>query len=219
VFDATLAQIRANPRLRLGLWLILLILWVYGILLLDERRDADREEYARLDLKVRRAALDSEAQGWIPQAERLRVLRTNLESQVWQAPSPSLARATYQDWLNRMFSDGGATRLQLAVTLVEDRPPESADAATARSEGATPANRRPRDLWQVRGKASFDFTPQSLLKVLTLLSENDRRNVIEALVVRRDPVPRVELTVSASFQKNDAAAPAASPPAPQQGKI
>ena len=219
LFDTILAQIKANPRLRFGLWLILLILWVYGILLLDERRDAEREDYRRLDLRARRATLDAGAQNWAEQAERLRVLRTNLESQVWQAASSSLARATYQDWLNRLFSDAGATRLQMTVTLVEERPPVAGDAATTRAETAGDSNRKPRDLWQVRTKAAFDFTPQSLLKILTLLAENDRKSVIESLIVRKDPIPRVELTLSAFFQKNDAATPAANPAAASQSKI
>ena len=60
-------------------------------------------------------------------------------------------------------------------------------------------------MWQVKTKAGFDFTPQSLLKLLTLLAENDQKCVIEALVVRKDPAPRVEITVSAYFQKSEAA--------------
>jgi hypothetical protein len=56
-------------------------------------------------------------------------------------------------------------------------------------------------LWKVRAKLEFDFTPPGLMNLLKQITVNPQQVVVESLNIRKEPVPRVDMVLVANFQK------------------
>jgi len=191
---ALLAGVKANPRLRLGLWLIVGIVWLYGLLLLrDETRHAASEHQA-LAKKVARIQAQAKQTEWMERVEPARALQLELESRLWRESTIGLAQAGFQDWLNQAVQQASLTRSVVTVAAQEESPPEKSAA------GATEAN-LDGGIWKVSAKVGFDFTPKGLYALMGRLAEHDKRIVVEALVIRGAPSPRAEMVLVAHFQK------------------
>lgn len=181
-----LAGIRANPRLRLGLWLILGIAWFYGILLLrDQARDAAtaHQSTARKMARIQAQAGQDE---WLARVGPARALQLELENSLWHESTIGLAQAAFQDWLNQTIQQSGLIRPAVSMAAQEENSAETGP---------------DQPLWKVSAKISFDFTPQSLYALLERIEGNDKQIVVETLVIRGAPVPRAEMLLSAPFQK------------------
>ena len=197
MMDDFLSQLRTNSRLRWGLALILGIGWLYGVLVL---RDSLQEQSQRL-----RAATQSIARiktqlaqpEWASRAVAARAMGVQLDGRLWQAATPGLAQAAFQDWLSSTMVKSATTGPQVTVALVEDAPTNLATSATP-PEGTSAT---PTDLWKIKAKLNFDFNAATLLDFLARMENNDKQIVVSTLVVRKEPAPRVELEVVAYFQK------------------
>lgn len=186
-FSSLLIQVRANRRLRMGLWAVLAILWLAAIL---DARDRVPQAADALRVEARKLARAEALVGqtdWMQRAQQARALRVEEESRLWQAASAGLAQASFQDWLGQTLLTAGATRPAVTVAAVE-------------GDAAGPA-KMPDDLWAMRAKAEFDFDPKALDALLTKLAQHEKPTVVESLLIRREPVPRVELVLVAHFLK------------------
>lgn len=192
-----LAEIRANPRLRWGLWLIAGILWLYAILVL---RDVYREQsgrYASLLKKVATVQVQAGQKEWLDRVDPATLMKVQLESRLWQSGTVGLAQAAFQDWLNQALAQTAVSRP--AVTLAADdyKPP------ARKADGATNDSAReaaPEGLWKVKAKVEFDFNPQSFTAFMARVGSHDRQIAVESLTIRKEPIPRVEAVLTAYFQ-------------------
>ncbi len=197
MMDDFLSQLRVNARLRWGLALILGIGWLYGVLVL---RDSLQEQTVRLRAATQAIArLNAQlAQPeWTSRAVAARALGVQLDGRLWQAATPGLAQAAFQDWLSSTMVKSATTGPQVTVALVEDAAPNLATSATP-PEGAGAI---PPDLWKIKAKLTFDFNAATLLDLLARMENNDKQMVVGTLTVRKEPSPRVEMEVVAYFQK------------------
>jgi hypothetical protein len=189
-----LASIKANPRLRLGFWLVLGIAWLYAILLLRDETGHAASEHQALAKKVARIEAQAGQVEWIKRVEPARALLLQQENRLWRESTIGLAQAAFQDWLNQAVQQANLTRPMVTVAAQEESTPEKK--ATDAKE-AEPNS----DIWKVSAKASFDFTPKNLYALLARLSAHEQQIVIETLVIRGIPVPRAEMLLVAYFQK------------------
>ena len=81
-FDRLWETLRANPRLRLGLWLIGFILWGYGLLLLDEHLQAARADYTAAAARHARALAVAADTAWPQRLRAVRALEAQIESRL-----------------------------------------------------------------------------------------------------------------------------------------
>lgn len=180
--------LRANPRLRLGLWLIGFILWGYGLLLLDEHLQVARADYTATAARHARALDVAADTAWPDRLRAVRALEAQIDSRLWREASPGLAQATFQDWLGGAMRGANFTNPLLAVSVHE----EQLDAAA--QPGAAV-------MWKTRARLSGDFTPTGLAAFLKILAEHDKAIVVESLVVKGSAgKPRAELSLAAYFQ-------------------
>ena len=93
------AGLKANARLRVGLWLILVIVWVYLLLLLRDVTQATVGEFQATAKKSARVEAQAKQKEWIARAEPMRTMQIELEDRLWRASTVGLAQATFQDWL------------------------------------------------------------------------------------------------------------------------
>ena len=192
VFDRFLAELRNNARLRVGVALILAVLWVYAILLLRDARDAAVGEYRNASVKLARLQAVEQQADWGERLNAAKTLQAEIESRLWRGATLGLARASFQDFLGQQMRQAGITRPSVAMGTADEE---------SRSEGAQTGLTD--DLWKVKAKLVFDFNPLSFNKLFVQLANHPHRVVVESLHVTKEPVPRVEAVLLAYFQKPD----------------
>lgn len=208
-----LNQLRTNPRLRMGLVLIIAIAWLYGVLTLRDEVKAQNQRFRASNLAIGRLQAQLAEPEWTSRAPAARALAVQLESKLWQAPTPGLAQAAYQDWVTITMVKAGITSPQVTVSVVEEAAGSNAGApadATATPDALA-------DLWKLKAKLYFEFNPPALMDFLATMENNDRQTVVRTLTIRKEPTPRVEMELIAYFQKQKPAngatgTPAAMPP-------
>ncbi|HET9579615.1 MAG TPA: hypothetical protein VFP44_17410 [Usitatibacter sp.] len=189
------ADLAANHRLRWGVWAIVAILWIYGILVL---RDAARAERAAAEQASRRiAALEQVAaeRDWPARWRSAEDVRQKLEGRLWHAGTLGLAQAAFQDWLNETVQQAGVRKPVVAVAAQEDSSTRAVPGAASTEPAAAP------DLWKTTARVAFDFEPAALYRFLQRLASNDKAVVVESLTIRGTPGGRVEMGLVAWFQK------------------
>lgn len=193
-FTPFLTEIRVNPRLRLGLWLIIGIAWIYCLLLLRDEVQRATNEHQAFAKKVARTLAQAGQNEWLERAESAQAAQLQHESRLWREGTIGLAQASFQDWLNLAMQQSGLTKPVVTVAAQE----ESASEKSAAGAKATDAGS---NLWKVTAKLNFDFTPKNLYELMGRLVGHERQIVVETLVIRSVPAPRAEMLVVAYFQK------------------
>lgn len=99
--DSLRRELQGNQRLRLGIWLILLIFGYYLCMVLADYQQGLTEEYQDITEKsVRLAALLEQAE-WPERARGAKAALVQLEAKLPTADSPGLAQANVRTWLDR----------------------------------------------------------------------------------------------------------------------
>lgn len=193
------AELKANPRLRWGAWLVAGILWFYGVLVLRDEANAGAVSLQQASRQQARArALLSEPE-WTPRLEQARSQQLALEQRLWRESTVGLAQAAFQDWLTIALQQAGAAKPQVNV---------------AAQEAAAGEARALADTWKVTGRVSFEFDPNALHALLARIASHEKLVVVESLMARNAPGGRVELMLVAHFVK---AGPVAAAPATKAG--
>lgn len=192
--------LRANPRLRWGMWLVGFILWIYGLLLLDEHVAAARADYSAAGARHARALAVAAETVWPDRLRAVRAAEARIDSRLWREPSPGLAQAAFQDWLGLAARGANLANTTLAVSVHEEPFDPSAAGSTT--------------MWRARARLGANFAPAALAAFLKAVAENERAISVESLVVRGSAMPpRVEFTLAALFQPPAGDAPAERAPA------
>lgn len=194
-----LAELKANPRLRWGLWGIVGVCWLYGILELRDDIQNKGDTYRALSKKTARIKEVATQEEWLSRRTDAQALRINMESRLWRENTIGLAQATFQDWLNQLTQQANLAKAQLAVAAQEGEGIGGKDQAGAESTFG---------LWKVSAKLSFDFNPQSFYPLLTRIATHEKKLVMESLTIRSTPSPRVELLLVAYYLKPGSDVPA-----------
>lgn len=193
MLDNFLNQLRNNPRLRWGVILIVGITWLYGILLLRETLQEQEQEHRAAAQSISRLRAQLAQPEWIERVAPARDMAMQLEGRLWQAPTSGLAQAAFQDWLNAAMIKAGVARPQITVTVLDE-----AGTNNQNQDSGTPP---PSDLWKIKAKLSFDFSPATLLDFMGRIEGNEKQIITGALNVRKEPAPRVEMELFSYFQK------------------
>lgn len=180
-------ELRANPRLRMGLALALALVLVVVLndwrVAIGERGRAVGREQARLEATAERARDTA----WSQRAQEARAAREKFEASLWQAGSVGAAEAMFVDWMNREMGAAKVNNLNvIAASLPGGNTPGQAAIGPTLPAGTA----------LMRLSVSFEFAPGVVERVLDRLAQTDRYLVVEGLTVRRRPLARVEMVVS-----------------------
>ncbi len=176
-----LNELRANTRLRLGIWLIVFILLLYGVLRLNDYQKNLSKQYetARQQLyKLETVASETHWQKRQTEAEKLKI---DLETQLWQASSQGLARADFQSWLSI-----AVRRVKLVKTRMKVEDIEVLDGKPT--------------LWKVSARIDGTFQAEPLTALLRDIANNKEVIVVDHLDIPARGSKRFSLQVSAYFQ-------------------
>jgi hypothetical protein len=197
VIKQFLAEFRANWRLRMLLAGALAVLWVYLVIDLRELAIAKTQQYIGLERQIAKTRLQANQADWPKRLESIQLMQVELEGRLWQNSTPGLAQAAFQDWLTQATIRASLGRPAVTMLAVD----EKTDGGTPDGGAANPAPPIASQLWKVRAKVEFDFTPPGLMNLLRQIAMNPQQVVIESLNIRKEPVPRVDMLLVANFQK------------------
>ena len=175
-------ELAANPRLRLGVWVIAAILLFYWVAIVQpERRALAVDEYAdtasRLASSERVMARRDEWPGLRAAAEES---DQALQRSFWRADTEGLARAGLQETLEKIVAD-----LDVRNVAIES----GASRPVPEVEG----------LWQVQARLTANYSAGTELKLLHALATHPSKLVVDRMDLVRGRQPRVFLIVSAHF--------------------
>lgn len=197
--NALLAELKANPRLRMGLWVIVGVLWFYGVLALRDEVQRNNDSYVALSKRVARTQETAAQSEWPNRLGDTKSLQLNMESRLWRENTIGLAQATFHDWLNQLAQQASLAKVQLLVAAQDEESAKEAAGSDGGKEHITSS------LWKVSAKFSFDFNPQSFYPLMSRMTGHEKKVIVESLVIRSTPAPKAELLLVAYFLKPAAA--------------
>ncbi len=192
-----IAEFKASPRLRWGVWGIVGILWLYGILELRDEVGRLGEAYRAVNRNFARTQSIAGQSEWTARLAEARTAQAGLEKLLWRESTVGLAQATFHDWVIQSAQQAGASRPQLTVSMQEEAA--AGVAAAGAGSGSARSSSVP-GLWKASARLSFDFSPQTLYALLGRIASHEKRVVVESMTIRSSPSPRAELVLVAYFQ-------------------
>ena len=175
--DDLLSQLKSNTRLRFGVFAIIALLWLYGVLVMHDALSQQKKSYSDQSERTDRIKQVAREHEWLERAKVSKATLNHDEQLLWKNTSFGLAQATIQDALKKSLLDAGVTNPSVQMSDLQE------------------SSSLPADIWQVRGKISFPFKPQSLNAWIQNIQKQTPRIVIDSLHIYRSPVPRVEAVV------------------------
>ena len=188
-----IAQIRSNPRLRIGLTLIAGIIWLSLLLDLRDENHSLLDKYQQTVAQLARYNSQQKQTQWLQRAQDAKDVLEAAEARTWQEPTLGLAQAELRDWLLHQLLESKAAFYTVKVSESAD------DKGSKDGKGDTPA-----DLVHVRATLEFNTDAAALDKFLAALAIGDHQIAVENLSVKQ---PRTSMTV-ATWYKLPPAAPA-----------
>lgn len=190
ILNDLIAQVRANSRLRIGLWLIVAIIWSYGLLELEQHNNNLAKTAATLGQHLTRAESQSKELEWPERQEQARKRLSDYERLLWTGQTQNLALAAIQNRLVDVMAMVGSKQPQIVAEIVDIK----SETTKASSAGAP---KLPADIGLIRAKISFDFAPGTYYRFLSALYQTPQNLIIESAFIRGMPTPRAELTILA----------------------
>lgn len=187
-----LNQIRVNSRLRMGIWLILGICWLYGVLELRDYLQDVRDKHRAALENVSRMRVQKSQTEWLTRVEQAKAMAAHMESRLLQASSSGLAQAVFEDWIRSSLTDAGVSQPQIKVVVVDE-----ANQADDDSKALPPDS----DLWKVRANLSFVINPENLVSLVSKIEFSERQVAFETLKIRSETVPQVEMQLVAYVKR------------------
>ena len=186
-----LDELRGNPRLRIGLVAVGVLVWLLGLQQLSDGLDAARAELAQSSEELQRLRTLRGEQHWPAFRDQAQTRLADYRSLAWREESEGRMQAMLQDWLREQLATAGLQPRELAVTVL---PPRAAPAAGDKRQAELPA-----DMRLARARLSFDFKPDTLHQLLAALAASHRWIWVSRLAVENDNRRTVELELEALF--------------------
>ncbi len=173
-------ELRQNPRLRIGLGIIVALLLTYGLSRLHVYEKQLQQNYQEVTGRWQQLKEVAGQTQWANHAQQAVVLREQLEQQLWQANTKGMAQAVLQTWLQEeiFFAQIKDAGLKMQTTLSVPKYP---------------------NLWQISAELQADFEPKTLQKLLLAIEGYEKLTVVERLEIRYASRSRMTLGVTAYF--------------------
>jgi hypothetical protein len=166
MFSQLLTELRQNIRLRVGVWLIIVILMSYTILRLNDYNKRLYQEYQEAAIHLNHLQTVANQTYWEERSQQALNSRYHLEGRLWEASTKGLAQATFQKWLNTQLTKA---KIDENVNLKVDRAKDVANVA---------------NVWQVTAKLEANFEAKNFNLLLAALTKNLQLTTIERLNIR-----------------------------------
>ncbi len=181
VFQELRTQLRENHRLRLGVWLILLVLVFYLALLLQDLNSDMQSQYQDYANKLHRLEEVADEQKWRERSQAAKNFWTDELKKIPIIESQGMAIAGVENRLRSMLPSIGTTKPQLKIDQFR-------------------AITNPPGIMQLTAKIDGAFVPQHFIPLLYDLEEMEQKGKVAELRITRDRRSEFELTYVLYFQ-------------------
>lgn len=179
VLQSALAEVRDNPRLRLGLIAVLAIVWLYALLWWRDVQVDQRDQLAGMHEQADRLRPFERAEAtWQARLVDARQLTAGMQTYLWEARSRSLAEAAFRDWLQSRAQSAGLAVRELTVRIQDGEPTavQTPDAAA----GSGPP-------FSVRARLVASFAPAAGVSLLLAVHSNKQHVGVQRMQFRNAP--------------------------------
>lgn len=174
------SELATNPRLRLGLVAVGIILIVSGLLWLGEQRNMAAAELAREQARHARLVSLADSDVWQQRRNDLASDRDRFVERFWRAPSQGQAQAEFQAWLMEQAGDYEFERLNISLV------------------GMGPVAGAP-EIWQVAMRLRARLDGDALAGLLEDLASHHQLVTVRSLRVQGGRRQRFDLETVAWF--------------------
>ena len=174
----------SNERLILmlgGAGILIVLSGLYGFWIMAAHM---REQLATSRTNLARLQAEATGDAWPKRLETTQTLKTQLSLRLWDAPTPGLAEAGFENWLRTHFNLPGGEPQQIQIT----RSP-----ADGRDGQANPTLA---GLQRMTAKVVAPFDQSIIVGVLADAAESDKLIVVDRLIVRAGTNSRLEMDIS-----------------------
>ena len=172
----TREQWRSNERLRFGVYIIIAIIWLYGILVLRDSVAAKREGWLAAETRIVRSRAIANSGDWANRASEVKAATSDFETLLWKEGSLGLAQAAVQESINRALAGGGLIVRQAKVSVSDS--PLAADMP---------------EIVPIRARVLVDFRPAAvnvwLASMARDVGEKKPAIMVESMSIRGAPAP------------------------------
>jgi len=172
-------ELQQNTRLRMGVWLIVIIGLVYLALVQSDRLTEAYNEFADQLQQLDRVESVQTGSDWADELAAEKALAEDLSGELWKAESQGLAQASLQASLDNIISD-----LNLGNARI-------------RSGVMQPAAELP-DVWQIQAQLEGRYRAGAELQLLYAIATHPEKLTIDRLDLSRQN-SRLVVLVSAYF--------------------
>lgn len=113
--DELAGQWASQPRLRLGAWLALALIGLNFVFVLGDIRREKAPEIQRMAAQHARLQQVLAAADWEDRARLARARRVEIEQRLWRAESAGLARAVFQEEVERLAAQARVAEVDLDI--------------------------------------------------------------------------------------------------------
>ena len=187
--DRVRAEFAANPRLRLGVWIIVAILAGYFAFVVQaDRVDAASADFASAYDRLTRGRDLLARQDWADRLATARATEADLQDRLWQAPNEGLAQAGLRTAVDELTAKLYLSRARVELGL--SRPVPDADG-----------------ILQVQARIVGQALAPRALRLLYRVASHPNKLIVERLDLTLDRGNmRIELLLSGYFLLGDAGA-------------
>jgi hypothetical protein len=181
------SQWRANLRLRLGVGLVLVVLFLHGLLQVFDHVDALRVEADQLRTQVQEARSLSRQSTWPERARDAQRSLQELQALLWTEPEQGLAEARMQDWVSSVASKSGVVVRDLSLVRSEPGSSRETDGALLLPKGYA----------RLRLRVTAEFNPATASVLLAEMGQGEhvvRVDRMHVLTATRPPLLELELS-------------------------
>lgn len=190
-------QIRSNSRLRLGVGVVLFVLWLYLILMALDAAALLRSEAMQIAGRIDDGRALAKQKAWPERAKAAQERLDTIRALMWNESEQGLAEARMQDWVSAVAAKTGL--------IVRDSALIHGDAGTRFEAAATPngsARALPPGHARIRLRLTADFNPTAGSLMLAELAQGDHMIKVDRLHVltaTRPPLLEMELGAVVRF--------------------
>lgn len=180
--DSTRAELERNPRLRLGLLVIGVLVMLYAIAGLSQVRQSMADNYEAQSQKLTRVVRIAHEKGWDTRAHDAEITRKALEAEIPDADSIGLGQATVQGWLRNTL-----TAIDPKLTVSMGQP--------VRIDADKP-------YWKIPAQVSGMLQPRQALQLLRMIESRKELMTVDSIRLTSGRNAALALTVSAYYRVN-----------------
>ena len=174
-------QVGQNTRLRMGVWLVLLVIILQPLWLLQDARASLELELVSALQKEAKVMRTASERAWLDRAEQAQAITEELTAKLADAATPGEAKASLQQWLVNWSSE-----LALADAQISLDEPASLDSLPGHLRVSAQLNTR--------------FSESGLYRLLEKIEKHQAKIIVERVDIDQRQKPRMRLYIVAYFK-------------------